>query len=48
MMKDVMIQILGEYSPIDGCADWAYIAGAVIFGICLYSFFRILALVLKR
>lgn len=48
MMKDVMVQIFGTYAPIDGCTDWGYIAGVVIFGICLYSFFRILALAIKR
>ena len=48
MMKAVMIQILGEYAPIDGCADWAYIAGAAVFCICLWSMFRILGLVFKR
>lgn len=48
MMKEVMTQILGSYSPIDGSADWSYIAGAAVFCICLYSMFRLLALVFKR
>lgn len=48
MMKDVLIQIFGVYSPIDGCADWSYIGGVIIFSICLYSMFRLLGLVFKR
>ena len=48
MMKEVMIQIFGEYQPIDGCVDWGYIAAVAIFGICLYSFFRLIGLVFKR
>lgn len=48
MMKEVMSQILGVYSPIDGCVDWSYVAGAAVFCICLYSMFRLIGLVFKR
>lgn len=48
MMKDVIEQILGTYSPVDGFVDWAYIAGAAVFCICLYSMFRLLGLFFKR
>lgn len=48
MMKQVMIDIFGTYAPIDGCADWAYIAGVAVFCICLWSMFRLLGLVFKR
>lgn len=42
MMTDLMVTLFGTYSPIDGCPDWSYIGGVIIFCIVLYSFFRIL------
>lgn len=48
MMREMMISIFGNYTPIDGCADWSYIGGVVIFTICLYSLFRLLGAVFKR
>lgn len=48
MMRDAMITIFGTYTPIDGCADWSYIGGVLIFAICLYSLFRIIGAVFKR
>lgn len=48
MMKDAMLTIFGEYTPIDGCADFAYIGGVVIFSICLYSLFRLVGAVFRR
>lgn len=47
-MRDAMITIFGVYQPIEGCADWSYIGGIVIFAICLYSMFRLLGSVFKR
>lgn len=47
-MRDVMIQIFGVYTPIDGCADWSYIGGVAIFAIALYSVFRLAGMVFKR
>lgn len=57
MMRDAMIQIFGEYQPVvhileDGtvllAADWGYISSVAIFGIFLWSLFRILGLLFKR
>lgn len=56
-MKEALVNILGAYEPVvytlsdgtscTGC-DWSYIAGAAVFCIALYSFFRILGTVFKR
>ena len=51
-MKDLMVTIFGSYEPIygiDGVAgmDWEYILGVVLFAIVLYSFFRLVGMVLK-
>lgn len=48
MMQEVMVQIFGTYTPIDGCADWSYIGGVAIFAICLYSIFRMAGVIFKR
>lgn len=47
-MKEMMITIFGTYTPIDGCADWSYIGGIIIFSICLYSVFRLAGGIFKR
>lgn len=47
-MRDVMISIFGTYTPIDGCADWAYIGGVLLFAIVLYSVFRLAGAIFKR
>lgn len=71
-MKDLIVEILGEYEPvmtetyipysIDGemfydvaetvatgaaGVDWAWVAGACLFAIVLYSLFRILGVFFK-
>lgn len=48
MMRDMMISIFGNYTPIDGNADWAYIGSVAIFLICLYSLFRLVGMVFKK
>lgn len=48
MMKEAMVAIFGTYAPIDGCADWSYIGGVLLFGIAFYSVFRIVGGVFKR
>lgn len=48
MMKDAIIQIFGVYQPIDGCADWSYIGGVVVFSITLLMVLYALCGVLKR
>lgn len=48
MMRDAIIQIFGTYQPIDGCTDWAYIGGVVVFCIVLYMVLYALCGVLKR
>lgn len=47
-MKEVMVSIFGSYAPIDGCADWSYVGGVLLFAICLYSLFRLVGAVFKR
>lgn len=48
MMREAMTAIFGTYTPIDGCADWAYIGGVVVFSIVLYSVFRMIGVIFKR
>lgn len=48
MMKEAMTAIFGVYSPIDGCADWAYIGGVLLFAIVLYSVFRLIGVIFNR
>lgn len=47
-MSDVMTAIFGTYTPIDGCADWEYIGGVLLFAICLFCLFRLAGGILKR
>ena len=47
-MSEVMISLFGVYTPVDGCADWQYIGGVLLFAICLYSLFRLLGGIFKR
>lgn len=71
-MKDLLIQIFGEYVPVttpqvveetvegvvsydtidvvaSGMAgvDWVYICGVLLFGVVLYSLFRIIGVMFK-
>lgn len=57
MMMEAITTIFGEYTPVvytlaDGTittgVNWAYVAGVLIFSICLYSALRILGAVFKR
>lgn len=57
MMKEALLQIFGTYEPVvvtlpDGsavaCVDFAYLAGVAIFGICLFSLFKLIGVLLKR
>lgn len=57
MMMEAITTIFGEYTPVvytlaDGTittgVDWGYVAGVLIFSICLYSALRILGTVFKR
>lgn len=57
-MRDLIISIFGTYTPmtdeagtpLQGMAgvDWPYLAGVALFGLVLYSFFRLLGVVFKR
>lgn len=48
MMRDAMTAIFGTYTPIDGCADWSYIGGVVVFSIVLFCVFRLVGGLFKR
>lgn len=57
MMKEALLEIFGTYEPVvvtlpDGtstaCVDFAYVAGVVIFGLCLFSLFKLIGVLLKR
>lgn len=57
MMTDAMLQIFGEYQPVivtleDGsvllATNWGYICTVVIFGLCLFSLFRLVGVLFKR
>ena len=57
-MRDLIISIFGVYTPVTNAAgtplqgmagvDWPYLAGVALFGLVLYSFFRLLGVVFKR
>ena len=57
-MKAVIESIFGVYTPVtdaegvvvSGMAgvDWPYIAGAVLFAIVLFCFFKLVGVVLKK
>ena len=56
MMKEALLEIFGQYEPVlvtlpDGsavaCVDFAYLAGVAIFGICLFSLFKLIGVLLK-
>lgn len=46
MIMEVVEQIFGVYTPVDGGVNYGYIAGVVIFSIVLYSAFRLLGIAL--
>lgn len=57
MMHDAMVQIFGEYAPVitvleNGrtfcTVDVGYVAGVAIFGVCLYSLFKLIGVLFKR
>lgn len=58
-MKDILIQLFGSYVPVTDSVtgsvvagfagvDWPWIASAVLFGLVLYSFFRLVGVLLKK
>lgn len=58
-MRDLILSIFGEYTPVldpvtgsalDGMAgvDWVYIAGVLLFALVLYSFLRLVGVILKH
>ena len=57
MMTDAMLSIFGRYEPCvhvleDGtvllATNWGYIATVAVFGICLFSLFRLIGVLFKR
>lgn len=57
MMSEAMLQIFGPYEPVihvleDGTVlmgtNWAYICTVAIFGLCLFSLFRLVGVLFKR
>ena len=57
MMHEAMVQIFGEYAPVitvleNGrtfcTVDVGYVAGVAIFGVCLYSLFKLIGVLFKR
>lgn len=57
MMKEALLEIFGQYEPVlvtlpDGtavaCVDFGYLAGVALFGICLFSLFKLIGVLLKR
>ena len=48
MIKDTMIELFGQYAPIDGKADWTYIGGVILFAIVLLMALYALCGVIKR
>lgn len=48
MMQEAIVNIFGVYQPIDGCADWSYIGGVLVFCIMLFMSLYALCGVFKR
>lgn len=57
MMQEAMVQIFGIYQPIIvtlengeslSCVDFGYLAGVAIFGVCLFSLFKLMGVLFKR
>lgn len=48
MMQDVITQIFGTYTLVDGHTNYGYIAGVVLFSIVLYGILRIVGSLFKR
>lgn len=48
MMQEAIANIFGVYQPIDGCADWSYIGGVLVFCIMLFMALYALCGVFKR
>ena len=48
MMRDAIVNIFGAYQPVNGCADWSYIGGIIVFSIMLFMALYALCGVLKR
>ena len=48
MMQEAIVNIFGVYQPVDGCADWSYIGGVLVFCIGLFMALYALCGVLKR
>lgn len=55
-MKDLILSLFGAYTPVMsgeavafGLAgvDWPWVAGVLLFAIVLYSFFRLVGVLLK-
>lgn len=47
-MMEIMESIFGEYTLVNGCTNWQYIGGVVIFAIVLWSVFRLVGLAVSR
>lgn len=58
-MKDVVLSIFGAYAPLmqpDGSTyvlgvagvDWVWIAGIILFSVVLFSFFKLVGVLLKK
>lgn len=57
MMESALLEIFGTYEPIvvtleNGesftCVDFGYLAGVAIFGLCLFSLFKLIGVLFKR
>ena len=57
MMQETMLQIFGQYEPVivvleNGrtfcTVDVGYVAGVAIFGVCLFSLFKLIGVLFKR
>lgn len=47
-MQEIMQNIFGAYTLVDGHTNFEYIGAVLIFSIILYSVFRIIGLVLGK
>lgn len=48
MFQNIMVQIFGTYTPVDGGTNWEYVGSVILFGLCLYCTFRLAGQVFKK
>lgn len=48
MMRELMVQLFGTYTTVDGCPNWEYIGGVLLFIVVVYCLFRLVGVVFGK